>query len=127
MAEMDLVQIAYKDGTPICQIMDYGKYKYQLQKKQNESKKKQPKNVMKEIRLTPRIEPHDIQIKIAKIIEFIEDNCTVRISMSFKGRENAHKNIGVKILEAFKNIPGTTSSEMSSMGNQISLTVTKAN
>jgi len=121
-----LVQIAFKDGLPVCQIMDYGKHKYQQQKKINESKKKQPKNIIKEVRLTPRIEQHDIKIKLAKIDQFIDDNCTVRVSMNFKGRENAHKEIGIKILEAFKTIPGTTVSELGLMGNQISLTLTKA-
>jgi translation initiation factor IF-3 len=124
---LDLVQIAFKDGTPICQILDYGKYKYEQHKKQMESKKKQPKNVIKEIRLTPRIEKHDVDIKIRKILEFMEDNCTVRVSMSFKGRENAHKDIGLKVIDAFRHIAGTHASELSSMGNQISLTLTKAN
>ena len=127
MSNMDLVQIAFKDGTPICQIMDYGKHKYQLHKKQNESKKKQPKNITKEIRLTPRIEPHDIQIKLTKISEFIKNNCNVRVSMNFKGRENAHKDIGMKIMEVFKTVPGTNASELNFMGSQISLTLTKAN
>jgi len=107
--------------------MDYGKYRYELQKKQSEAKKKQPKNVVKEIRLTPRIEQHDIEIKIRKISEFVSEGCTVRVSMSFKGRENAHKDIGAKVMGAFRHIPGTNCSDLSSMGNQISLTLTKVN
>ena len=112
---------------PICKLMNYGKYKYEQHKKQNEAKKKQPKNVVKEIRLTPRIEKHDIDIKLKKISEFIKDNNTVRVSMNFKGRENAHKDVGIKVMENFKNIPGINSSEFNFMGNQISIILTKAN
>jgi translation initiation factor IF-3 len=121
------VQIAYKDDMPIAQLLDYGKYKYQQHKKQMEAKKKQPKNVVKEIRLSPRIDPHDIQIKINQISEFIKSDYTVRVSMNFKGRENTHKNIGIQIMETFKTIPGTTYSELTSIGNQIILTLVKSN
>ena len=105
--------------------MDYGKYRYEQQKKQANAKKNQPKNIIKEIRLSPRIEKHDIEIKIRKIKEFISDNATVRVSMNFKGRENSHKDIGLKIIEEFKHIPGTNASEINFMGNQISLVLTK--
>lgn len=124
---LDLVQIAYKDGIPICQIIDFSKFKYEQQKKQKEAKKKQPKNVVKEVRLSPRIDPHDIQIKINQILEFIKSDYTVRVSMNFKGRENTHKNIGIQIMETFKAIPGTTYSELTSIGNQIILTLVKSN
>jgi translation initiation factor IF-3 len=124
---LDLVQIAFNNNIPICQIMDYGKFKYEQHKKQVEAKKKQPKNIVKEIKLTPRIEKHDIEIKVRKTLEFIKADCTVRVSISFRGRENTHKEIGYKIIENFKNLPGVETSETSSFGNQISLTLTKAN
>ena len=124
---LDLVQIAYKDGTPICQILEYSKFKYEQQKKQKEAKKKQLKIIQKEIRLSPRIEEHDIKIKISKISELIAENAIVRVSMQFRGRENNYKNLGIDIMEKFKNIPGTTASEMNFTGNQIALTLTKVN
>jgi len=120
---LDLVQIAFKD-VPICQILDYGKFKYSQHKKLVELKKKQPKHVVKEIKLTPRIEQHDVDIKIKRTKELLDDNCTVRVSMFFKGRENNYKVNGLKILEMFK-MQGYNNTEIKQEGNVISMTLTK--
>jgi translation initiation factor IF-3 len=120
---LDLVQIAFKE-MPVCQIMDYSKHKYEQKKKLSEQKKKQQKNVVKEIRLTPRIEQHDIDIKIRRAKEFLEDNCNVRVSMSFKGRENNYKEHGKKIMEQFI-IPGYNHTGIKTDGNIMSVTLGK--
>lgn len=104
--------------------MDYGKFRYTQQKKQAELRKRQPKNVLKEIKLTPRIEQHDIEIKVRRAKEFLEDNCSVRVSMSFRGRENNYKPQGIKILEQFK-IEGYHSTDVRAEGNIISIILGK--
>ena len=116
-----MVQIGIKDGIPICQIIDYGKYKYRQEKKKN----KQPKHVTKEIQLTPRIEKNDIDVKLKKVKEFLEDGCTVKVSMNFRGRENTHQDIGIKVMDNFK-IKEANVSAMRQEGNSISLILTKA-
>ena len=116
------MQIGIKDGIPVCQIIDYGKFKYRQDKK----KKKQPKHVTKEIQLTPRIEQHDVDIKLNKVRTFLEDGCTVKVLMNFKGRENTHKDIGIKVMDNFK-IKEANVSAMKYEGNSICLILTKAN
>jgi len=96
----------------VVQIMDYGKYKYQQQKKNQELKKKQIKNVLKEIKITPRIEDNDLMTKLNITKKLLEENCNVKISMRFRGRENINKSNGVKILEHFKSIESCNSSEI---------------
>lgn len=122
---LDLVQIGIKDNIPVCQIIDYGKYKYKQDKKLADAKKKQPKHVIKEIRLTPRIEQHDVDIKVRKAKTFLEEGCTVKVSMNFKGRENTHKDIGVKIMDNFK-FEEANVSAIKYEGNTIFLILTKA-
>jgi translation initiation factor IF-3 len=122
---LDLVQISVKeDGIPICKIIDYGKFRYELTKKQQAAKKQQPKNVTKEIRLTPRIEKHDIDIKINQVKKFLDENYKVQVSVYFKGRENHHKDIGLKILENFK-LPEANIAYPRNEGNSVSIVLTK--
>ena len=102
---LDLITVSEKDGFPVCKLMDYDKYKYELKKKQAAQKKQQPKNIIKQIRLTPRIDIHDIGIKLKQVKKFLDDNYKVQISVSFKGRESQHKELGLKVLEHF-NIEG---------------------
>ena len=121
---LDLVEVSMKDGLPLCKLIDYGKHKYELTKKQSENKKRQTQHALKEIRLTPRIEQHDIDIKINQVKKFLEENHKVQVSVSFKGRENSHKELGFKVLEAFK-LEGVTIIGPKSEGNSIYMILQK--
>jgi len=105
--------------------MDYGKHKYAQQTEQAKQRKQQPKNVVKEIKLTPRIEQHDIDVKKKRTQEFLDSNFSVRVSMFFKGRENNYKAHGLKIIEMFK-LDGYNHTDIRQEGNVISMTLTKA-
>ncbi len=122
---LDLVEISQKDGFPLCKLIDYGKFKYEQAKKLAENKKNQPKNLLKEIRLSPRIDKHDIEIKVNQVKKFLDENCKVQISVNFRGRENSYKEIGYQILDNFKlenvNITGPKSE-----GNTITMLLTKS-
>lgn len=96
---LDLVEVASKLDPPVCRIMDYSRYKYEQEKKQKLSKKKQHVMHMKEIRFKPKIEEHDYQVKIKHIKKFLEKKDKVRVLLRFRGRENAHKELGMELLE----------------------------
>jgi len=106
---LDLVEVAPNVDPPVCRIMDYSKYKYEQKKKQKQAKKKQHITHMKEIRFKPQIEEHDYQVKLKHIREFLEVKDKVRISLRFRGRENAHKELGKALLERI-------ASDMSALG-----------
>lgn len=99
--ELDLVMIAPQANPPVCKIMDFGKYIFELNKKEKEAKKKQKVVNVKEIRLSPTIEEHDIQVKVKHIIEFLKDGDKVKISVRFKGRQLNHVTLGKTLLEKF--------------------------
>ena len=101
-AGLDLVEIAPNAEPPVCKILDFGKYKYELQKKKAEAKKKQKVVEVKEIQLRPMINPHDFGIKCKAIQRFIEEGNKVKIIMRFRGRELSHQNIGYEILMKVK-------------------------
>jgi translation initiation factor IF-3 len=103
---MDLVMIASKSIPPVCKILDYGKYKYKLQKKKVESKKKQKSSSLKEVQLRPVIGENDLLVKCRSIKKFIEDGDRVKIVLRFKGREAKYQEIGSKILERVIEICG---------------------
>lgn len=96
---LDLVEIAPKATPPVCRIMDYGKYKYQLSKKEKESRKKQHVIHIKEIRLRPMIDTHDIEFKMRQARKFIESGNHLRIRVLFRGRQIVHPELGHAILE----------------------------
>ena len=96
---LDLVEIAPGAEPPVCKIMDYGKYKYEMSKKAQEAKKKQSVVVLKEIKIRPKIDEHDYQFKLKHSKEFIEEGNKVKISVVFRGREMAYMDRGRKILE----------------------------
>jgi len=98
-ASLDLVEVAPQANPPVCKIMDYGKYKYEQEKKQKEAKKKQRHFQLKSIRLTPKIEKHDLQTKVSKMRDFLEKGFKVKVMMWFRGREMAHVDIGKGIME----------------------------
>lgn len=96
---LDLVEISPNANPPVCKIMDFGKYKYELSKKEKSSKKKQATVNLKEIRLRPKIEEHDYDFKMKHARKFLEAGNKVKASVLFRGRELAHKEFGRKILD----------------------------
>lgn len=97
--DLDLVEISPNASPPVCRIMDYGKYRYQLSKKEKESKKKQHVIHNKEIRLRPTIDTHDIEVKLKQARKFIEAGHHLRIRILFRGREMVHPELGQAVLE----------------------------
>jgi len=106
--DLDLVEISPKTDPPVCKIMDYGKFKYQLAKRAQEAKKKQTVIQVKEMKLGLKIEEHDLSFKIKHIREFLDDGCKVKVTVMFKGREVLHVNMGEnlakKIIDSVKDI-----------------------
>ncbi len=99
----DLVEISPNASPPVCQIMDYGKYKYQQSKKEKDTKKKQHVIHVKEIRLRPKIEAHDFNFKVSHARKFIEKGNKVKATVLFRGREMAHKEFAKTLLERMAN------------------------
>jgi translation initiation factor IF-3 len=99
----DLVEVSPTASPPVCRIMDYGKFRYQQSKKVQVSKKSQTVIQVKEIRIRPKTEEHDIEVKLKHIRKFLEARNKVKISMMFRGREIAYTDIGRKIMEDLKN------------------------
>jgi translation initiation factor IF-3 len=96
---LDLVEVAASADPPVCRIMDFGKYKYQQQKKQQEARKKQTVIQVKEIKVRPKTDEHDYQTKIKHIRRFLDEGDRCKVSVFFRGREVVHKDRGVTILE----------------------------
>ena len=99
---LDLVEVSANTEPPVCKIMDYGKYRYKQSKKLHDAKKSQTVIHIKEIRLRPKTEEHDIQVKIKHIKKFLEKHDKVKISMMFRGREIAFTEIGRKLMDSMK-------------------------
>ena len=100
-AELDLIKIAPKAQPPVCKIMDYGKYRYELQKKEKEAKKKQKSVEIKEIRLSPNVEINDLKTKANNARKFLEKGDKVKVTLRFRGREMAHVEASKHILIEF--------------------------
>ena len=96
---LDLVEVAPTAKPPVCRIMDFGKYKYELAKKANEARKNQTVIVVKEIKLRPRTDEHDIQFKMNNMRRFLEEGNKVKVSVMFRGREMAHIEMGRAVLD----------------------------
>lgn len=97
-AGLDLVEVSPNAEPPVCKILDYGKYKYHLQKKLAEAKKKQKVISLKEIKLRPSIEDNDYNVKMRSVLKFLAEGDKVKITMRFKGREMVHQDLGLKLL-----------------------------
>lgn len=95
---LDLVEVSPNADPPVCKILDYGKYKYEAQKKKNEAKKKQKVIEIKEIKLRPNIDEHDFQVKMRNVRKFIGEGDKVKVTMRFRGREMAHQELGMDVL-----------------------------
>ncbi len=98
-AGLDLVEVAPTAKPPVCRIMDFGKYKYELAKKAHESRKHQTVIVVKEVKLRPRTDEHDVNFKTNNIKRFLEDGHKVKVSVMFRGREMAHTSQGRAVLD----------------------------
>lgn len=98
-AGLDLIEISPNADPPVCKIGDYGKYKYEAQKKANEARKKQKVIEVKEIKLRPGIDDHDYDVKMRQMRSFLEEGDKVKVTLRFRGREMAHQELGVKVLE----------------------------
>ena len=96
---LDLVEVSPNASPPVCKIIDYGKYKYQVQKKQAEAKKKQKTFEVKEVKLRPGIEDNDYEVKLRSIHRFLKDGDKVKITLRFRGREMAYHQRGMDILK----------------------------
>src|SRR6202046_886628 len=97
-AGLDLVEIAPNADPPVCKILDFGKFKYEEQKKKNEARKKQKIIEVKEIKLRPGIDDHDYQVKMRAMTKFVEEGDKVKVTMRFRGRELAHQELGMDVL-----------------------------
>jgi translation initiation factor IF-3 len=97
-AGLDLVEIAPNSSPPVCKILDYGKYKYQAQKKAAEARKKQKIVEVKEIKLRPMIDDHDYHVKMRSMQRFFEEGDKVKVTLRFRGREMAHQELGYQLL-----------------------------
>ncbi|MEQ8204479.1 MAG: translation initiation factor IF-3 [Smithellaceae bacterium] len=102
-AGLDLVEVSPTAEPPVCKIMDYGKYRYRVSKKQHDARKSQAVIHVKEIRLRPKTEEHDVQVKVKHIKKFLEKQDKVKISILFRGREIAFTDIGRRIMNEIKN------------------------
>jgi translation initiation factor IF-3 len=98
-AGLDLVEIAPNSEPPVCKILDFGKYKYQSQKKAAEARKKQRTVEIKEIKMRPNIDIHDYEVKMRSIARFFEEGDKVKVTLRFRGREMAHQELGAQLLE----------------------------
>jgi translation initiation factor IF-3 len=98
-AGLDLVEISPNADPPVCKVLDYGKYKYEAQKKANEARKKQKVIDVKEIKMRPGIDEHDYQVKMRSVKRFLDDGDKVKMTIRFRGREMAHQELGMKVLD----------------------------
>ncbi|MDA0367962.1 MAG: translation initiation factor IF-3 [Proteobacteria bacterium] len=98
-AGLDLVEVAPNSSPPVCKLLDYGKFKYEAQKKANAARKKQKVIEVKEIKMRPGIDAHDYDVKMRSIVRFIDDGDKVKVTLRFRGREMAHPDIGMRVLE----------------------------
>jgi len=98
-AGMDLVEIVPTAEPPVCRLMDYGKFRFDQKKKQNEAKKKQKQVQIKEIKFRPGTDDGDYQVKLRNLIRFLEEGDKVKVTMRFRGREHAHRELGLELLK----------------------------
>jgi len=98
-AELDLVEISPNANPPVCKIMDYGKYKYEQQKRESEARKKQKVIEVKEVKFRPNTDTHDYEVKLRNVTRFLENGDKVKITLRFRGREMAHQDLGRDLLQ----------------------------
>lgn len=123
---LDLVEVSPQAEPPVCRVMDYGKYKYQMAKRASEAKKKQVKVEIKEVKMRPKTDSHDFQFKIKHARRFLEEGNKVKLTIMFRGRENAHPEQGTmqltKAVEALKDV-GQVEAQPSKMGRFMTMMI----
>ena len=97
--QLDLVEVSPTAVPPVCRIMDYGKFKYQQSKKMQEAKKKQTQVQVKEVKLRPKTDDHDLEFKVKHVRRFLEEGNKAKVTLVFRGREITHTELGLKVLE----------------------------
>jgi translation initiation factor IF-3 len=117
---LDLLEISPNADPPVVKILDFGKFKYEQQKKRNEAKKKQKVIEIKEIKVRPNIDENDYQVKLRAMKSFIEEGDKVKVTLRFRGREMAHQDIGIRVLERIRTEmdPVTKVEQMPKMENR---------
>jgi translation initiation factor IF-3 len=100
-AGVDLVEIAPNATPPVCRLVDYGKFRYEQAKKEKESRKHQHATRVKEVHLSPKIDPHDLGVKIEHAVDFLSEDMKVKITLKFRGREMAHTEYGFQVVQKF--------------------------
>lgn len=126
---LDLVEVSPNALPPVCKLMDYGRFKYEQAKKENEARKNQKTITLKEIRMSPRTDEHDVEVKTRKIQEFLAEGDKVRISVRFRGAEMRHPDIGRKLLDGIADVlKGTAVIERTPVmeGKMMSMIVSRA-
>ena len=103
---LDLVEVAPNENPPVCKIMDYGKFRYDQTKKDRDARKTQKQVVLKEVRLSPKIDDHDVETKTRMVRRFLDEGHKVKLTVKFKGREMAHTNLGRDVLEQVRQMLG---------------------
>ena len=98
---VDLVEIAATANPPVCRLVDYGKFRYEQAKREKESKKHQHANKVKEVQLSPKIDPHDLGVKVGHAIDFLSEDMKVKVTLKFRGREMAHTEFGFQVIQRF--------------------------
>jgi len=98
---VDLVEIAPNAVPPVCRVVDFGKFRYEQAKKEKESKKHQHASTVKEVQLSPRIDPHDLGVKVGHAIDFLCEDMKVKVALRFRGREMAHTDVGFEVVKKF--------------------------
>ena len=99
--ELDLVEVAPSATPPVCRIIEYSKFKYDLEKKEREAKKHQKQGRLKEIRLKPNIDEHDFETKVKQVVSFLKKKDKVKVNLFFRGRQMEHLDLGKKVLDKF--------------------------
>ncbi len=119
---MDLMEVSANTDPPVIKVIDYGKYKYNKQKKASENKKRQSTSILKEVQFRPNIESHDLETKLRRVMEFINQGDKVKLVMRFRGREMMNKQIGIdkfnSMIETIVNQDAIVESEVRMMGNR---------
>jgi translation initiation factor IF-3 len=126
---LDLVEVSPNAAPPVCKLMDYGRFKYEQAKKENEARKNQKTITLKEIRMRPRTDDHDVEVKIRKIQEFLADGDKVRVSIQFRGPDMRHPEIGRQLLDRIaEELKGVATIERSPImeGRIMAMTVSRA-
>jgi translation initiation factor IF-3 len=124
--ELDLVEISPQANPPVCKITNFSKFKYEIEKKEKEAKKKQKISHVKEIRIRPRIGERDLEVKIKRAREFVTGGDKVQLTAMFSGREMQHKDLGVKVMDKIKESLADVAEpegRTSSMGNRVFMTL----